>query len=184
MTPAATVTIHTSARRAVITAATNLLSQCARVAATLPPSVYTTDSRAMAGGTIGKHLRHVLDHYHAIIAAAEAGTLIDYDHRERDVPMEANPALCVSAIESMLHRLSSICCDADLPLRIRVMVAADGTHVELASTFARELAFATHHAVHHQAMIAAIAREFGLPVDPGFGKAPSTLRHEDRTPGR
>jgi hypothetical protein len=50
--------------------------------------------------------------------------------------------------------------------------------VELVSTLGRELAFATHHAVHHQAMMKAIAFEFGVEVEECFGKAPATVNAE------
>lgn len=167
----------------VVAAAAALLGQCRDLVDSLPHTVYTTDSRTLAGGTIGKHVRHVLDHYLAVVHGAENGLIVDYDRRERNVPMETDPAEARIALDHVLTKLArATVCDADLPLRIRVMVAADGTEVELATTFAREIAFATHHAVHHQAMIAAIAREFGLSVNPQFGKAPSTIRHERCSP--
>lgn len=58
------------------------------------------------------------------------------------------------------------------------MVAESGLEVDLASTLGRELAFATHHAVHHAAMMKAIASEFGVTAETAFGKAPSTLLYE------
>jgi hypothetical protein len=64
------------------------------------------------------------------------------------------------------------------PVRVRVMISADGSTAELGSTLARELAFATHHAVHHQAMVRAIAAEFGHDLPEDLGRAPSTLHHE------
>ncbi len=67
-----------------------------------------------------------------------------------------------------------------LPVRVRVMVGADGSTAELRSTLARELAFAAHHAVHHHAMVRAIAAEFGREMPEDLGKAPSTLHHERR----
>ena len=61
---------------------------------------------------------------------------------------------------------------------VRVMVSAEGAEASLGSTLARELAFAVHHAVHHNAMIASIAGELGIACPAGFGKAPSTANHE------
>ncbi len=180
MTPASTAAIAPSMNcHLVVAAATALLEQCRQITAILPVTVYASDSRTLAGGTIGKHLRHVLDHFQAIVAAADSGEVVDYDRRERNVPMESRPEVAVEQLGLMLARLATFrSAEADLPLRIRIMVSADGGQVDVASTFARELAFATHHAVHHQAMIAAIAREFGVSVDKAFGKAPSTVAHE------
>jgi hypothetical protein len=61
------------------------------------------------------------------------------------------------------------------------MLTSDGVDAELGSTLGRELAFATHHAVHHHAMLGAIAAELGVATPPEFGKAPSTIRHERDT---
>jgi len=66
---------------------------------------------------------------------------------------------------------------------VRVMLTSDGQDTTLPSTFGRELAFAAHHAIHHHAMIKAIAEEFGIATPAEFGKAPSTLNFErDRSP--
>ena len=64
------------------------------------------------------------------------------------------------------------------PVRIRVMLSGDGTEAELDSTVVREVAFATHHGIHHVAMMKAIAGEMGVSLDGDIGKAPSTIQHE------
>lgn len=163
----------------VVDAARVLLSQCAAFVGDVPDAVYTAESQVMPGGTVGKHLRHVVDHYSAILRGRREATVIDYDHRERDVPMEncrdsARRMLAVIAEEvtALAER------DMHAPVRVRVMVSGDGAETELVSSLARELAFATHHAVHHQAMMRAIAGEFGVEASADFGKAPSTINHE------
>jgi hypothetical protein len=45
------------------------------------------------------------------------------------------------------------------------------------SSISRELQFLSSHAVHHFALIAMTLRAEGVPMDPDFGMAPSTLRH-------
>lgn len=166
----------------VVRAAVALLDQCASFVAALPDPVFTADSSRIRGGTIGKHVRHILDHYDAILVGVEAEAVIDYDHRERDVPMEARRAAAVENITRARHQLMSLTPpQLDGPARIRVMLAADGSETELLSTVARELAFATHHAVHHHAMIRAIAEEHGVAPGAEFGKAPSTLNYEYRS---
>ncbi len=165
---------------AVVAAAVSMLDQCRGLVVVLSEATYTTESRTLAGGTIGKHLRHVLDHYQAVLSGVGSDCSVDYDERERNVPMETDRGAAIEGIDRVLAGLDGVrACDPGLPLRLRVMVAADGTSLELSSTLGRELAFATHHAVHHQAMIAAIARELGSPVDVRFGRAPSTLHFED-----
>ncbi len=157
-----------------------VLRQCSALLHAVSDDAYRAESRVLAGGTIGKHLRHTLDHFAAALAAREGGT-IDYDHRERGVPVETDRAEASRVIDSLRARLAELRNGAlDAPVRVRVMTDADGSEAELGSTRARELAFATHHAVHHQAMMKAIAAEFGTHAAHDFGRAPSTLNH-DRT---
>lgn len=165
-----------------IAAALDLLSQCRDFLRALPDGLYAAPSNLIPGGTIGKHLRHLLDHYFAILDFAESGregATLDYDHRERDTATETSVLVGIAMLERAATRLAATEDDA-LPLRVHVasMLAADGTEAQHRSTLGRELAFATHHGLHHAAMIGAIGREHGLAVDPNFGKAPATLAHE------
>lgn len=164
-------------------AARALLESCAALARELPAQAYAQPSRVMRGGTIGKHLRHTLDHFTALLDA-DAQAPIDYDHRARGGSVETNPADALRAIGSLRDRLASLR-DDELarPVRVRVMLSGSGEQAEAASTMGRELAFAFHHAVHHQAMIRAIAEEVGHTVPEGFGKAPDTIRHERTSTG-
>lgn len=159
-------------------AADGVLAQCEAMVLAVPDAAYAVESIVMRGGTFGKHLRHTLDHF-AAAAASEA--VIDYDRRIRDVPMESDRHAALSAIAGLRERIALLA-DAPLasPVRVRVMVSAQGHEHELPSTLGRELAFATHHAVHHQAMMKAIAGEFGIDTDDRAGKAPSTLHHARR----
>jgi hypothetical protein len=133
-------------------------------------------------GSIGKHIRHTLDHFRAVLDGLEPGGVVDYDNRTRNVPMETDAAAALTAIGAIRQRLLSIG-DGEIgvPVRVRVLLTSDGAQAELASTLGRELAFASHHAVHHHAMLGAIAAEFGIQTGPEFGKAPSTICHERRT---
>lgn len=164
---------------AVTEAARHMLGQCGAFVGALPDTVYTAEAETIRGGTVGKHIRHALDHFHAALAGLNSPEPIDYDHRERDQPMEADRAAACGAISALSARLAELDpAVLDRPVRVRVMLAADGTMAELVSTLARELAFATHHAVHHQAMMKTIAAEFGIQANADFGKAPSTLNHQ------
>lgn len=164
---------------AVAAAGAAMLAQCAAFVRALSDGAYVCDSSTHKGGTIGKHVRHVLDHFRAALEQGCAGETIDYDRRARNVPMETDRGAAIEAVESVRGRLAALReQDLDRPVRIRVMLAGDGTEAELRSTLGRELAFAAHHAVHHHAMVKAMAAEFGLDAGEHFGKAPSTLRHQ------
>ncbi len=157
-----------------------ILQECATLLATLPTSVFTASSRLLPGGTVGKHVRHLLDHVHAPIdALGTPNRVIDYDHRERDTAVESNLLVAIGVIDRLERRLDGLDeSAAGQPVRVRAMLSAQGETVTRASTLGREIAFALHHALHHQAMLAAICREHGLAIDPSFGIAPSTAAHE------
>jgi uncharacterized damage-inducible protein DinB len=154
-----------------------ILSQCESFVRSLDDSAYTGKSTSLSGGTVGKHLRHTLDHFAAALAALDHAGVIDYDHRDRDVPMESDRQHALRAIAALRDRLGRAAAEpAETPVSIRVMISGAGDEAELRSTFGRELAFATHHAVHHQAMMKVIAAEFGAILGADFGTAPSTIK--------
>ena len=179
-----TVQIEAPPLQAVPAAAVALLEQCAAFIRQTSDDAYRGESRALAGGTIGKHVRHLLDHYRALLdPSVAAGTAIDYDHRERNVPMETDRSAALGAIDELRGRVSAMG-ELDLArrVRVRVMVAGDGTESVLDSTLGRELAFASHHAVHHHAMIKAIGAEHGMTAGAAFGLAPSTINYQAARP--
>lgn len=168
---------------ATAAAAAAALRQCADFIQRLSDAAYTRPSSAIAGSTIGQHVRHALDHF-AAAAHALDGAVIAYDHRERDTPIERDRAAAVARMRELQASVVQVDPAAGASaVRVRVMLSGDGEEATLSSTMARELAFAAHHAIHHYAMIASIAREHGVEPPQGFGRAPSTIRHE-AGPGR
>lgn len=164
-------------------AAEQVFDRCTCLIEAVTDDAFVAPSATIRGGTIGAHVRHVLDHYAALFNGVEAPP-VAYDRRERRLAMERDRAAARSAVESLRSRLLSPALGADSPVAIRVMTSAEGQEVELRSTFGRELAFATHHAIHHLAMMRAIASEFGVSLADNFGKAPSTVHHEHSTTTR
>lgn len=162
----------------VLHAAEGLLAQCGQIVEAMDDGAYCCASNVLAGGTIGKHLRHTLDHFGAIVAGIERDEAIDYDHRVRGVPVESDRAAALDHITTLRSGLASLREGLDGPVRIRVMLSGEGTEAELPSNVAREVAFATHHGIHHVAMMKAIAGEMGVTLSDEIGKAPSTIQHE------
>lgn len=162
----------------VAAAVSAILDQCSRFIQALPPEVYTRTSQSIKGGTIGKHVRHTVDHFAAALACLDTRQPIDYDRRSREVPMETSQAVAIQAINALRARVESLD-DRALrgPVQIQVMLTGDGTEATLDSSLGRELHFAFHHAVHHHAMLKAIACEFGCEPSAEFGLAPSTINY-------
>lgn len=171
---------HATRSEPVAVAAIAILDQCRRFIGTIPDDAYAADSKSIPGGTIGKHVRHSLDHFVAAMSCLDASsTPIEYDRRARNVPMETRRGDALAVIAQLRERLAGLDSKTlGAPVGVRVMLAADGTEADLHSTLGRELAFATHHAIHHHTMMKTIAAEHGVVTPPEFGKAPSTLQYE------
>jgi len=166
---------------AVARSAIGVIGQCESLLSGLSDGAYSAPSRVLPGGTVGRHVRHALDHFVALLSGYECRRTVEYDRRERGVPMETDRGAALIALARMRDRLGLVRQpDMDAPVRVRVMLDASGADAELTSTLGRELAFAAHHAVHHHAMIKAIAAEHGHEASEAFGTAPSTLNHATR----
>lgn len=124
---------------------------------------------------IGSHVRHVLDHYDALLAGIPVGR-VDYDLRERDPATECNRDVALGRIDAVRTAIQALAeRSGDAPLRVCLDCGAGG-RMPAASTLSRELQFLVSHTVHHDALIAAAARALGVATEPGFGIAPSTLK--------
>ncbi len=139
---------------------------------------YAAPSPSTGNSSIGQHMRHVLDHFRAPLQT-EVNDVVDYDYRKRGVSVETDRLECLETLMSMIRTLRALA-PQELAQRVgaRFMASADGGEFTLPSSRVREVAFAAHHAIHHQALIAVIAREHGATLPEGFGKAPSTLSFE------
>jgi hypothetical protein len=173
-----------------------LLAQLGSLVESLDPSIYARACPTAMGSTIGRHVRHTLDHFAALLLATDYHAdlarsdrpVIDYDHRERDTPIEHDPLTALAAIARLRGHLAQLQ-DEVLTgcVTVRLMLDADGRTADLPSTFIREVSFAAHHALHHHAIIRMIIEAThpcgrdGSLVLPGvqhFGVAPATLNHE------
>jgi len=161
----------------ILGAAGGLLDQYSLIVDEVSDADFTAPSAVLPGGTIGTHLRHTLDHFAAIISRATTDP-IDYDHRDRGVPVETDRAVAQEQIAGLRLGIAALEGTGADEVRIRVMVESNGREALLRTTIAREVAFATHHGIHHIAMMKAIAREMGVTLDDDIGKAPSTINYE------
>jgi hypothetical protein len=127
---------------------------------------------------VGPHLRHVIEHYEALLAGRGRGA-VDYDRRARDRALEQSPRLArrrIAALRRALHDDAGG--EPDEPLLVGTLGGIDGRWpLATASTFGRELVFLASHAVHHAALLREPCLRLGLALPPEFGVAPSTLAH-------
>ncbi|KAF9362607.1 hypothetical protein BGX34_005818 [Mortierella sp. NVP85] len=143
--------------------------------------MYTKPSVSACQGTIGKHVRHLHDHYRLLLSTFPP----------RKVPMENDIDYAIKELEHLQFMLEqtrdrnmntnsteSLPMPSDLLQPVTLQATIDPSHppVSFQTTFGRELWFCSLHAVHHFAMIKVICGEFGMPLTEGFGLAPSTVK--------
>jgi hypothetical protein len=128
---------------------------------------------------IGPHLRHVIEHYEALLLGLDRG-VVDYDNRPRDRTLESDAGVvqmrCAALVEALEGRLAR-------PWPETIAVACDGgaqgdDRYVCGSTPLRELIFVAGHAVHHHALLRLALKGRGLNLPEHIGKAAATLRYE------
>ncbi|KAJ2719681.1 hypothetical protein GGI07_005064 [Coemansia sp. Benny D115] len=170
----------------LLNGATDTLRQLSANISNLTDQIYTRESQALPGSTIGKHVRHLLDHFNILITALSNNTplaTVNYSSRVRDTVVESSVKGGQDAIDDMAH-ISLLDCnrmleEGTLALRtpIRVIdVLPSGAESAFMSTLGREFWFCIHHMVHHNAIIASLMYEFGCTSSKEFAYAPSTAK--------
>ncbi len=160
-------------------AASAILEQCSEYIDRVSDEQFVAPSQVVPGGTIGKHVRHTLDHFRCAITTC-CSESIDYDHRCRGGDIESNRESAkteIQVLRSLLSELDEVALNESMVAQ--VMICSDGQTCDLQTTRAREIFFAMHHAIHHNAILKAIGLELGFECPDGFGTAPSTINFEN-----
>lgn len=168
MTDSATVAAATGPNGEVIRQVIALIT-------TLGPDRYTRRMPAAFNASIGGHVRHIIEHYRSFLAGLDTRA-IDYEHRPRNTEIEQDPARACQALAEIacgLERAEQEPMPNDLAYRTET---TPGRHAS--TSLVRELEYLLSHTVHHCALVAVMCRLQGHETEPGFGVAPSTLRHE------
>ncbi len=134
---------------------------------------YAEPPEGFAPHRAGGHLRHILEFYQCFLDGV-ATMHVDYDARRRDRAVEVSRAAAAATIRGLIRRLET---SPELRGDAAILVREeDGEHY-LESSLNRELQVLSSHTVHHFALLALTLRLHGVPMDPDFGMAPSTLRY-------
>jgi len=164
----------------MLTSQLEIIEQAQRYLNTVSEEEYTVIISPNFISSAGTHIRHVIDHYLAIMSGIES-KLIDYDIRLRGSQLESSPALAKEKLFEIAEWLQNLS-DDDLTKKVTLSTEVSITNKSIKkvqSSIARELIFASSHAVHHYAMIAQIsfAQETLSTKDSTshlFGLAPAT----------
>lgn len=138
-------------------------------------NVYTETSDDLHA-SIGQHVRHILDHYHAVKTGVACGC-INYNLRNRNSPVEHCPQTALSMIGELQSWLGS--CDfADEAIPVISEICLNRTESEqLPSNIQRELLYLINHSIHHMAYSALLAKQMNIPIPKNIGMAPGTLTY-------
>lgn len=130
------------------------------------------------GEYVGPHLRHVIEHYEALLLRDADGEL-DYDQRPRDGALDQSPGLAQVRLRALKQHLDGAAAYAmDQPILVRGQGGVTGEFdFAMRSSIGRELVFVASHAIHHFALLRLHCQQHGIPTDPDFGRAPSTVAH-------
>ena len=160
------------------------LGQARELAERIPSEQLSAPHAHCFGGTIGRHLRHCLEHFERARLGIEAG-LIDYDARARGTAEETESEAAVRKLDQLIEwfEANEATFENATPVRVKVDCGLEETLPSSRedgeqSTVGRELQFLVSHTVHHFAIIAIMCESQGIALAPGFGVAPSTLRYE------
>ncbi len=158
--------------QAVINANTQALEQILSLIACAKGRIYSEVPQGMTSA-IGRHVRHVLDHYTALQIGIKKNE-IDYDLRSRDSEVETDSDLAVEKINKTMEWMRGhIRLDAPLLMKTEVSLDCQETCV-VESSLKRELVYLLNHTVHHVAYITLVLRTLGITVDQHVGIAPAT----------
>ena len=160
-------------------AAEDVLRQGLSLLGEVSENGYARMMPAPYSASVGKHYRHVLDHFTCTLRGATSRH-IDYDARQRDMRLETDLDYAFATTLELLEKVRALPSPVmKQPCMVAYTVGyGDRNAAEIPTTFARELAFSISHAVHHYALIRLLcaAQQIALPVE--FGVAPSTLQHQ------
>jgi hypothetical protein len=161
----------------IINSCVTLLKQASDLIERIDDAVFASKSPLSPRGSIGGHVRHILDFYQSFLNGLESGH-INYNLRQRDSRTELDRLEAVKRISGTITALRS------LPLldggTCLLVSTEDGTvtaPVWCASSVLRELDFLQSHTIHHFSLVAMLLRLH--EIDPGeqFGVAPATLNY-------
>jgi len=150
-----------------------LLEQAISLIARIDDDVFGALTPMSPRGSIGGHLRHVVNFYQSFLNGYEEGR-IDYNKRQRDARFERDRLYALRCIEEVSRKLNGL---ADLNACQHLLVSVEDDSAWSRSSALRELDFLKSHTIHHYSLVAMLLRLH--EIDPGeeFGVAPSTLKH-------
>jgi hypothetical protein len=134
---------------------------------------------------VGPHVRHILEHYQALILHLDSpdSPSVDYDARDRDRVVQSQPEATKARLRAVGARLDALATQPGLVLEMPIQTClktgeAGDMELTVPSTLGRELLFLSSHTVHHFALLGHYCKAAGVEMGADFGKAPATVAFE------
>lgn len=125
---------------------------------------------------VGKHVRHILDHFLAFQQGLISGC-VDYNVRHRDGRLEDDPQLALALLDDISDWLEhTSITDRAIDVESEISVS-DSINQHFRSSISRELCYLINHTIHHVAYAKLLTAQHGVIIDDGLGIAPSTATY-------
>lgn len=163
-----------------------VLTQLIELVGSLSAEQYQRSLGKQGQHSVGKHVRHIVDHYQSFdrgFSAGESGEKVDYENRKREPAVETDPATACARLAAMSDCLQALR-DVSGKQPVVLNYSTADRAIPVHSSVARELIFLFSHTVHHMAIIGLLAEQLGVIPGIEFGVHPSTLRHWQREAAR
>ena len=164
--------------RELIDAALESLRQGEQLISSISDEHYRRKLPVAFNASIGGHYRHCLDHFRILLEAVNSNE-VNYDHRERGTLVESDRFAALNATRELLEGYEKL--EAGVVRRSVEVICKTSYETQSSqvssSSVGREIMYSVAHAVHHYALIGIMGGMMGLTLPPGFGVAPSTLKH-------
>lgn len=158
------------------------LNQGIELLSEVSDEVYASNNGTYNKSGIGRHFRHIIEHYISLVN--ENNSTVDYDARERDLRLENDREFMMATMIEIISSLEKISTNPEYLQKEVIVRSNEGIGQEdtplSTSTIRREFQFLISHTVHHYALIGLLLKTMGFNPSPEFGVAPSTLKYEQQ----
>jgi uncharacterized damage-inducible protein DinB len=125
---------------------------------------------------VGKHIRHILDHFLAFQQGLVQGC-IDYNVRHREGRLEEDPTLALDLLRDISQWLKT----KDIPDKAidveSEISVSQHINIRFSSSVNRELCYLVNHTIHHVAYAKLLMSLLDIELDDEIGIAPSTATY-------
>src|SRR3974377_1888033 len=154
----------------LIVASQDVLLQALGLLFNIWDATYSRMVEAPYSASIGRHYRHVLEHFQCLVRGIRSGE-INYDARERNQRLETEVTYATIATCDVLRAIKNYTkVSLARPCKVVNSVSyGSGETAVMESNIRRELSYCVGHAIHHYAIIRLICSHLGVELPGDFG---------------